>query len=73
MFFISKGKLRKKYNEILVAALDKVKDQWQMQKNFNENSLDPSEDVIVDYKLTEIKYFILIREAKHRKINFVKR
>jgi hypothetical protein len=73
MFFTNKGKLRKKYDESLKHSLEKLRDEWQMKKNFNDKSIDPSEDVIIDFKLTEMKYFILIREAKHRKLKFFSR
>ncbi|MDF2947973.1 MAG: hypothetical protein K0S51_2652 [Bacillales bacterium] len=73
MFFTNKGKLRKKYDESLKHSLEKLRDEWQMKKNFNDKSIDPSEEVIIDFKLTEMKYFILIREAKQRKLKFFSR
>jgi hypothetical protein len=70
---MKKGKLRKKYDESLVDSLEKLRNEWQLKKSFNDKSIDPSEEVVIDYKLTEIKYFILIREAKQRNVKFFNR
>ncbi|MGX2957733.1 YaaL family protein [Peribacillus sp. JNUCC 23] len=73
MFFRRKGKLRNENNQKLVQQLEEIKRSWLNQKSLLEKSLDPSEDTIIQTKISEIKYFYLFKEAKRRKVTASKR
>jgi len=68
MIFRRKGWLRKEFDEKLLDDLEEIRSKWNMQKALVEKSFDPSEEIIYETKLTEAKYFYLIKEAKHRKV-----
>jgi hypothetical protein len=68
MFFRRKGWLRKEFDEKLLSCMDEYKKDWQQQKALLEKSFDPSEEVICQTKLAEVKYFFLLKEAKQRNI-----
>ncbi|MGJ7923268.1 YaaL family protein [Neobacillus sp. LXY-4] len=72
MFFQRKGRLRKEFDEKLLNRLHHLRNDWSHQKTLVERCLDPSEEVISDAKLAELKYFFLIREAKSRNISIRK-
>lgn len=72
MFFRKKGKLRKEFDEKLLDDLDQLRETKTNQKILLEKSFDPSDEIIVQMKLTEAKYFYLLKEAKHRKIKIKK-
>ncbi|MEH7109810.1 MULTISPECIES: YaaL family protein [Bacillaceae] len=72
MFFRRNGKLRKEYNEKLIAKLNKFKQDWQQEKSLLEKSLDPSEEVICQTKIAEAKYILLLKEAKERNVTLWK-
>ncbi|NMD72766.1 YaaL family protein [Bacillus sp. DNRA2] len=72
MFFQRKGRLRKEFDEKLLTQLNNARNFWYNQKSLVEKCLDPSEDIISEAKLAELKYFFLIREAKSRKISIRK-
>ncbi len=69
MFWRRKGWLKKQFNQKLIDELEAMRDEWMKQKNLVEKSVEPSEEVLVDLKITEAKYFFLIREAKRRRIS----
>ncbi len=69
MFFRRKGWLRKEFDEKLLTQLNKFKENSQQQKLLLEKCFDPSEEVICQTKITEAKYFFLIREAKQRNVS----
>jgi hypothetical protein len=69
MFFRRKGWLRNEFDEKLLTQLNRFKEQSQQQKLLLEKSFDPSEEVICETKIAEVKYFFLIREAKQRKVS----
>ncbi|WP_439951363.1 YaaL family protein [Neobacillus novalis] len=70
MFFRRTGRLRKEYDEKLLAQLNQFKQHWQQEKSLLEISFDPSEEVICQTKVAEAKYIFLLREAKQRKVTF---
>ncbi|WP_077215250.1 YaaL family protein [Bacillus dakarensis] len=72
MIFRRKGWLRKEFDEKLLYDLEEIRSKWSMQKALVEKSFDPSEEIIYETKLTEAKYFYLIKEAKHRKVKMQK-
>ncbi|MDQ0157871.1 YaaL family protein [Robertmurraya andreesenii] len=72
MIFRRKGWLRKEFDEKLMEQISEIRTEWANQKSLVEKSFDPSEEILTHAKLTEAKYFYLIREAKNRKINIRK-
>lgn len=68
MFFRRKGWIRKEYDEKLMTKLQEYKDYWQQQKLLLDKSFDPSEEVICQTKIAEIKYIFLLKEAKERNL-----
>jgi hypothetical protein len=72
MFFRKKGRLRREYDEKLLIHLDTLKHSRHYQKNLLEKCLDPSNEVIMQLKLIEAKYFFLLKEAKKRQISMLK-
>ncbi len=63
-----KGKLKRQFDEKLMAELQKARTEWLEQKQLIEKSVDPSPEVLNALQLVEAKYFFLLREAKHRRI-----
>lgn len=72
MFFWRKGRLRKEFDEKLLNQLTATRNDWNNQKSLVEKCLDPSEEILSEARLAEIKYFFLIREAKARNISIRK-
>ncbi|PGZ95259.1 hypothetical protein COE51_21260 [Bacillus pseudomycoides] len=72
MLFQKKRKLRKEYDEKLIALLEQVKVEWMRQKRIVAQSIEPSEDVLCHLKLAEVKYFYLLKEAKRRPVKMEK-
>lgn len=60
--------MRKEYDDKLIAALEKVKNEWLRQKRMVEQSVEPSQDVLCSLKIAEAKYFFLLKEAKRRPV-----
>ncbi|MHC0039601.1 YaaL family protein [Pseudoneobacillus sp. C159] len=72
MFFRKKGWLRKEYDEKLLIQLETLKQHRQYQKNLLEKCLDPSNEVMMELKLIEAKYFFLLKEAKKRQLSLLR-
>ncbi|WP_449622840.1 YaaL family protein [Robertmurraya sp. Marseille-Q9965] len=72
MFFRRKGWLRKEFDEKLLTQLSDIRTDWANQKALVDKSFDPSEEILSYAKLTEAKYFYLLKQAKNRKINIRK-
>jgi hypothetical protein len=72
MFFRRKGWLRKEYDEKLLIQLDSTKQDRQQQKMLLEKCFEPSDEVILQMKLVEAKYFFLLKEAKNRKVSLAR-
>ncbi|MCZ0756992.1 YaaL family protein [Anoxybacillus sp. J5B_2022] len=68
MFWRRKGWLKRQFDQRLVEQLEAMRNEWMKQKDLIEKSIEPSEDVLMDAKITEAKYFFLIREAKRRRV-----
>ncbi|NNU85451.1 DUF2508 family protein [Geobacillus sp. BMUD] len=68
MLWRRKGKLKRQFDEKLMAELQKARTEWLEQKQLIEKSVDPSLEVLSALQLAEAKYFFLLREAKHRRI-----
>jgi Protein of unknown function (DUF2508) len=72
MFFRKKGKLRKEFDEKLVDKLHYNKDIYLSQVELVERSVDPPEDLLTHVKLSQAKYFFLLKEAKARNVLITK-
>lgn len=68
MFFRRKNHLRNEYDQTLIQQLDSLKHEWMKHRAFLEKSMDPSEEIKVQTKIAEVKYFFLFKEAKNRAI-----
>jgi hypothetical protein len=69
MLFRRKGRLRAESNEKFLNLLNELRADWRQQKDLLNKSFDPSEEVICQTKLAEARYFLLLKEAKYRKIS----
>lgn len=72
MFFRRKGRLRKDFDEKLLRQLHELRNTWNNEKALVERCVEPSEDVLSEAKLAEVKYFLLIKEAKSRNLSLRK-
>ena len=66
MFYRRKGWLRSEYDEKLLKELESLKQSWTNAKFLLEKSVEPSDDLFMEAKIAEVKYFSLFKEAKHR-------
>lgn len=64
-----KGQLKKEFDDKLLSELERLKEDWMMKKKFLSQSIEPSEDLVNEFKVLEAKYLYLLREAKHRKVS----
>lgn len=69
MFFRRKGKLRRETDQKLWNSLNELKDEWMRNKVLVEKSIDPSVYLLNELKISEAKYFYLVREAKFRNLS----
>ncbi len=72
VFFRKKGKLRKEFDEKLVERLLDYKDIYLSQVELVNRSVDPPEDLLTHVKLSQVKYFFLLKEAKARNVLITK-
>lgn len=68
MFFRRKEKLRRNTDQQLWDLLNELKEEWMKNKLIIEKSVDPSEELLHHLKISEAKYFYLMKEAKVRKL-----
>ena len=68
MFFKKKHYLRKEFDEKLLKDLSELKKEWIRQKEMFKITFSPTKDTECELKLSEMKYFYLFKEAKHRKL-----
>jgi Protein of unknown function (DUF2508) len=64
-----KGWLKKQFDQRLIEELEVTREEWMKQKQLIEKSIEPSQEVLIDVKIAEAKYFFLIREAKLRRLS----
>ncbi|RYL94207.1 YaaL family protein [Sporolactobacillus sp. THM19-2] len=71
MFGKKKGLLRKQMTDALIDALYRCKDDWMNKKRVIEASIDPSDEVLYQLKLSEVRYLFLLKEVReqHVRIN----
>ena len=65
MFFQKKGKLRKEYDDKLIVLLEKVKNEWLRQKRMVEQSVEPSQDVLLFFENSRGEIFLLAKRSKN--------
>jgi hypothetical protein len=68
MFFKSKHKLKKHYDKQLLETISTIKKEYYHKKKYLEQSIEPSQQVLVEYKILEAKYFFFIKQMKLRNI-----
>jgi hypothetical protein len=68
MFFRSKGKLKKEFDDKLVSLIKETKENLQQAKIIEELLDDYDLEVIAQRKATESIHFYLFKEARIRKV-----
>ena len=68
MFFRSKGKLKKEFDEKLVHLLKETKEDLQQAKVLEELVDDYDLDLIAQRKMAESIHFYLFKEARIRRV-----
>ena len=66
--FFRKGKLKKEFDELLVATIKETKEEWQHAKVIEELSDDYDLDIIAQLKIAESVHFYLFKEARIRRV-----
>lgn len=66
--FRKKGKLKREYDEKLMALMIKQKKQWETSKQFEAITVDEHPESLVQKKMQKAKYFYLFKEARIRRI-----
>lgn len=69
MFFRKKGLLRKEFDEKLLKQISDAREKRMRQKMFLQKVFEPSDELINEARITEAKYFFLIKEAKNRNLS----
>ncbi|CAM3279779.1 DUF2508 family protein [Sporolactobacillus spathodeae] len=64
MFGSKKGALRREQYDTLIESLNRCKNDWLAKKKVIEASIDPSEEVIHQLKLSEARYLFLLKEIR---------
>ena len=68
MIFTKKKSLKKEYDLKLLAEMERMRIQWQEEKEILDRSYQYNEDLENQVKMAEIKYFYLFKEAKARNL-----
>lgn len=68
MFFSRKGKLRKEFDEQLIAQFFDAKQELQVAKEMEEMSDDYDLYIIAKRKIAESKHLFLLKEARLREV-----
>ncbi|NLZ53580.1 MAG: YaaL family protein [Thermoanaerobacteraceae bacterium] len=69
VFFRKKGLLRKEFDEKLLKQISDAREKRMRQKMFLQKVFEPSDELINEARITEAKYFFLIKEAKNRNLS----
>lgn len=69
MFFLRRKKLRSQFDEKLLTQMALYKSDWHKKTALLKRCVEPSEDIKIDQKISEAKYFYLFSELKNRQIN----
>ncbi|WP_017756823.1 YaaL family protein [Calidifontibacillus oryziterrae] len=73
MIFHKKGRLKKVTDRKLWDSLTQLKEEWMNNKTIIEKSVEPSDELLLHLKVSEVKYFYLLKEAKIRKLTAEKK
>ncbi|RWZ54788.1 DUF2508 family protein [Halobacillus fulvus] len=68
MFSKSK-RIKKEMDQELLIQLKKQKRDWEQLNSIIEQSIEPSDEGLLELNLVKAKYFYLLREARFRGIN----
>ncbi|MFD2616608.1 YaaL family protein [Terrilactibacillus laevilacticus] len=68
MFKKKKRLLRRTLTDSLVSTLEVCKDDWLNKKRVIDASIEPSEEVLYQLRLAEVKYFFLLKEARAQQL-----
>lgn len=66
--FRKKGKLKKSYDEQLVALMNKQKKAWEQAQKLDSIAIEEHPESQVHLKIQRAKYFSLFKEARIRNI-----
>lgn len=69
MLFRRKGWLRKEYDQLLLVQINELKQNWLNQKTLLEKCVEPTNEMVLEAKMAEVKYFSLFKEAKKRNVS----
>lgn len=71
MLFRRKGYFLKELDEKLIASIQELRTNLTNQQHLIENSVEPSDEFISQLKITEAKYYFLIKVARKRGVRIV--
>lgn len=71
MLFRRKDYFIKEFDERLIEEIEELRDSLMKQKHLIANSLEPSEEIVCHMKITEAKYYFLIKEARNRGVRMI--
>ncbi|WP_158217655.1 YaaL family protein [Lottiidibacillus patelloidae] len=66
--FFRRNKLKKQYDNQLIETVSEIKKEYYQKKRILEQSIEPSQSILMEYKILEAKYFFYIKQLKVRKI-----
>ncbi|MGM9986909.1 MAG: YaaL family protein [Bacillaceae bacterium] len=72
MFFKRVGYLRKEFDTKLLMLLEECKNNWIREKEIRDICVEPTEQLLYEVHLAELKYFYLLKEAKKRNVSMQK-
>jgi len=67
MFFRKKGSLRREFDELLVRELKRLGTIRANQKKLLGKSFEPSEELICEAKITEVKILLSFKRSEEQK------
>lgn len=68
MFGRNKQKLRRTYDDILLADIEQAKADWDSAKLTQQSVYDADDELEAETRLAKARYEFLFREARRRKI-----
>lgn len=66
---VSKKKKKKEIDKLILEEIFKLKRERMELNSILDRSVEASERSMLDLSVLEVKYFYLLREARHRKIS----
>jgi hypothetical protein len=68
VFFKKKNKLKEQFDMKLIETVKRVKKEYYQKKHILEQSIEPSQSILMEFSILEAKYFFLIKQLKIRNI-----